>query len=99
MQTFDIIFKGLCNGKLEGIARECENSEEVCVALFLKYSKTCTSHCRSLGLKCENGWNYITVSSCSKASADVGCDYQRSRQICRCTPSKPILNPFSFLLK
>jgi hypothetical protein len=84
------MFQGVCNGR--NIKETCEDTENICEAVFRTRGSTCNRQCQSLGLTCENGWNDVS-GTCRKNRRDrTGCGKKRQLQICRCKQGKTMLN-------
>ena len=64
----------------------CDETPRTCEAVFYTNGKTCSSHCDSLGLVCEEGWDESNKDCSSKIKMRVGtgCLSPYNIQICRC---------------
>ena len=64
----------------------CTETARTCEAVFDTKGKTCSSHCESLGLVCEEGWDEQDGNCDSKilGRAGNGCSRPYQTQICRC---------------
>ena len=72
------------------VVETCSYSERTCEAVFKTDGKTCDSHCQSMGLVCEMGWDESSETCDSRAADDArrignGCGMSYGFQICRCS--------------
>ena len=89
VNTFNIVFKGVCSRFSELRNEEiCGNSETICEAVFRTNGDTCQNYCQSHGLLCENAWNDESGKCNSDKSHPIGCDATKNGQVCRCKTSK-----------
>ena len=95
MPLFDVKFKGACDGL--NFEEKCEDSDTICEAVFRTNEQTCDSHCESLGLVCEDGWNDKSRTCVKDTGEASGCDQARRTQICRCITGRLGINYFTFL--
>ena len=68
----------------------CSFSETTCEAVFITNGKTCDSHCDSMGLECDSGWEITSKNCNSRVPEDPsrsrnGCGKSLGSQICRCS--------------
>ena len=73
------------------IIEKCEESSEVCEAVFVTDDKTCDEYCQSFGLTCNAGWDEddrtcdgkLETADDPRRTGD-GCNQSYYHQICRC---------------
>ena len=82
------LFLGACQD-LDAV-EVCSFSETACEAVFITNGKTCDSHCDSMGLECDSGWEITSKNCNSRVPKDPsgtrnGCGKSLGSQICRCS--------------
>ena len=92
-------FSGACQD-LDAV-EVCSFSETACEAVFITNGKTCDSHCDSMGLECDSGWEITSKNCNSRVSKDPsvtrkGCGKSLGSQICRCSVGNSKLTLIGF---
>ena len=92
-------FSGACQD-LDAV-EICSFSETACEAVFITNGKTCDSHCDSMGLECDFGWEITSKNCNSRVPKDPsgtrnGCGKSLGSQICRCSVGNSKLTLIGF---